>query len=611
MKNKKRIACLGLTALLAATTVVPAVGCAGRGGNRESVDKNKTQIYIGLGSNGVKNWADYAGDKFEEKYANVSFEEGKMGVQVIVSDYNEKFANFDTMPLNHSKYDEKLIITEVITYDKIQTMALDITDTVTSPIGLNPQTGTMVENGETESIQDKLLPIFSSYYGKGGETGDRYYALPAQETTFGFVYDIDLFDEMGFYFANEEAVAADENRTGDEGDEFHTYEFETTNAYTGQKKSYYFVDYSGEAWTTEDLSAGADGQKGTYDDGLPATYEEFFALCAFMVSEGVDPIRWGGNVPSYWTHMLNAMAADYEGDDFLLMSSYDGTATLVEFDANGDIVFEADGKTPKTYEEEITPETGYKLTGQAGFYHALKFLETLIDNTRFYNGNYCWTADETHKVAQRRFLKSRSMSSEKPIAMLLEGSWWQSEAAGVFEEMAAQDEKWSSENRRFGFMPLPKQNESLVGQGESTHIVAEFTTFITKSVSKDVENAYKLFLKEMYSDDGVYDFLKITGQMRPVQLNLSDSEYDALTAFGQSNYNRHNYTNVLFKPSYSSIYLANNSIISSTANFHWDTSSSNVPATSLRSESAESYFEANQKHWTKSRWDNMFKGKAY
>ncbi len=607
MKNKKRIVSLGITALLAASAVLPTA-CGGRGPKRENIDTSKTQIYIGLGSNGVKNWADYAGDKFEEKYAEVAFEEGKKGVQVFLSEYNEKFANFDTMPLNHSKYEEKLIITEVITYDKIQTMALDITDTVKQSIGINTATGEMLDGGETESIKDKLLPVFGDYYG----ANDKFYALPAQETTFGFVYDIDLFDEMGFYFANAEAVAADENRSGEEDDPFHTYEFETTNAYTGADKSYFFVDYSGEAWTKEDLSAGPDGKAGTYDDGMPATYEEFFALCAFMVSEGVEPIRWGGSVPSYWTHMLNSMAADYEGEEFMLMSTFDGTANnLVEFDANGNMVFEADGKTPKTYSEAITPENGYKLTAQAGFYHSMKFLETLIANNRFYDKDLCWQGGETHKIAQRRFLKSRERSGEKPIAMLVEGSWWQSEAASVFEEMAAQDEKWSAENRKFGFMPLPKQSESLVGQKESTHIVAEFTTFITSSVKTEVANAYKMFLKEMYSDEWVYDFLKITGQMRPVKMELTDAQYGDLTAFGQSNYNRHNYTNILFKPSYSSIYTTNSSIISSTANFHWDTSSSNVPATSLRESTAETYFQANQKYWTQERWDNMFKGKAY
>ncbi len=591
MSMKKSVVCLALASVCAASMFT---ACGRGGGDKIEIDTDRTQIYIGLGTNGIKEWADTAAKRFEEKYANVSFEEGKMGVQVVVPKFDEKFQNFDTLPLNHSKYTEKFLITESIPYARIKNMALDITDTVTSPISLNPVTG--VDDGtESVSIEDKMFKQFKDYYGADGH----YYAIPAQEATMGIVYDVDLFDELGLYFANDESE--------------NVWEFETSkNAFTGEAATYRFVDSMLE-WTKDDLSAGPDGQKGTYDDGMPATYEEFFALCEFMKLEyGIEPIRWSGKVQAYMTDLLNSLAADFEGDEYLLMSSFDGTDTnLVEFDADGKMKFDENG-LPVTVSKEINNENGYSLVNQEGYYHALRFLEALIKSD-YYDKDLCWQGTEQHMTTQSKYLLSKQDTKAKTIAMLVEGSWWQGEASATFTDMAARyGEQWSVKNRNFGYMPLPKMSEAQVGNKQNTTQIIEFTCFISNSVNEELIPVYKLFMKEMFSREGLYEFTSVTGQMRPYSIDLTQAEQDALTGFGRSNYNLHTYTNIRFKPSYNPVFIQGAGLFTATANFHWQSNLGSVPTEMIRDgNSPAKIFEEINKYWTQEKWDGYFKGTVY
>ncbi|MFR6640367.1 MAG: hypothetical protein ACLUSP_02670 [Christensenellales bacterium] len=63
----------------------------------------------------------------------------------------------------------------------------------------------------------------------------------------------------------------------------------------------------------EGTFARTDGKPNTDDDGLPATYDEFFALCDKMKSEGVTPICWNGLAVEYLTDFAKSLAADYDG----------------------------------------------------------------------------------------------------------------------------------------------------------------------------------------------------------------------------------------------------------------------------------------------------------
>ena len=558
--------------------------------SQQEVNKDRTQLYIGLGTNGLTKWMNDQIEKFEAAYADVSFEEGKKGVQVFFQ-YDEKFSNFDTLPKNYTGYQEKLIITENIPYTTVKDFALDITDLAISPLNVNPVTGE-TEGEETASIADKMLPQFKEYYG----ADDRYYALPAQECALGLVYDADLFDEYGLYFANAETE--------------NFYEYECENVYTGETGLYRFVD---GAWDESDLAYGPDGEAGTFDDGLPATYEEFFALCDYMYREyGVEPVRWAGKVQSYLTSFLEALAAEFEGDEYLLKTNFNGTAhNLVKFDEQGKMVFDASGD-PETYSLEITGENGYMLTRQEGFYQALKFLETLM-NSPYYDKDQCVNGTSSHLTTQSKYLLSKHDPKVNTIAMLIEGSWWYGEADSTFTDMAQKyGEKWSAENRRFRYLPIPKVSEEEIGSQQSTIMCLNMSTFITDDIDEVQEKVAKLFLKNIFRREGLLNFMRITGQMRPYTIELTEEEYGSFTEFGRSNYDLHTNTEILFKPSYNSLYLANNGLLDSSYNFHWEAPEGSVPTDVIRSGySAEEYFESINGYWTQERWDIYFKDICY
>lgn len=585
-KITKKVLCLALTI----ATVFSAQGCIRREQSGEQVRKDATQLYIGLGTNGLTRWMEGAKKSFEEKYADVSFESGKKGVQVFFN-YNEKFSNFDTLPLNYTGYQEKLIITENVAYNRIIPMALDITDVASTPLNQKLDTDELIRD-ESTSIAGKMLSQYKNYYEYEG----KYYALPSQIARSGLVYDVNLFEDNYLYFAAPDAE--------------HYYEYSCKNIYTGKNATYRFVD---EGYTDAELSAGPDGARGTYDDGLPATYEEFFALCDYMKKEfGIDPVRWAGKVQSYMMGVVEGLAADYEGNEYLLKTHFDDVASnLVVFNEKGEITFGSDGK-PVTRSMDITMKNGYELTAQEGFYYALTFLEKFLASD-YYDKDLCFNGTSDHLTTQSKYLLSSKDSKVSSIAMLAEGSWWYGEADNTFKDMAAKyGDEWSSQNRKFAYLPLPKVDESKIGQKESTQAVLNMTSFITKDVKGAQLKAAKYFMREMYSREGILDFVSVTGQMRPYSIDLTDGEYNSLTEFGKSNYRTLKNFNILFTPSFSPAYLANNSILDASYNFHWTSNIGSVAPQVIRSGyTAKEYFEEVHKYWTKEKWDSYYEGIAY
>ena len=69
-------------AALVGILAFPACG----GDDRREVDETKTQLYVSVVPSGYgDSWLYAAAERFEQMYAETSFEEGKLGVQVFVS----------------------------------------------------------------------------------------------------------------------------------------------------------------------------------------------------------------------------------------------------------------------------------------------------------------------------------------------------------------------------------------------------------------------------------------------------------------------------------------------------------------------------------------------
>ncbi len=466
--------------------------CGPQAINSEESTKSKLIVNNYAGGFGEE-WINNVEKRFEEAYADVSFEEGKVGVDVVINhnkDQGETYlSKIDAME------DEVFFPGNIYYYEWVTSgKMLDITDVIT---GASEKDG-----GKT--ILSKMTQEEQDFYSVNGA----YYAIPHHESQPGIVYDMDLFAAKGLYFAKNgtpsEDYALDKDTAGG---------YSGTTAYTG----------SGEK------SAGPDGLHGTSDDGLPATYEEFFALCEYMStpSIGVTPFIWTGKTKGYYTDLLlAALAADYEGAEQLAMQySYTGTAkNLISIDAAGTVT--------ELPDEEITVDTGYKMYSSAGRYYALKFLETIIDNN--YYSPACF-GSRTHLEVQADFMKT-TKTKENAVAFLVEGNWWENEASGSFADLEKYypDGGYAKTDRNFAFLPLPKATNDKIGEGVTVTTTEVSLGFIKNSIAENKIELAKTFLQFCYTDESLNEFTQTTGLPAALQYELDQAIYDGLSTYGKS-----------------------------------------------------------------------------
>lgn len=235
-------------------------------GETIEADPNKTQLYIGNYDGGVgREWIETLADKFEELYAEESFEEGKKGVQIWVNHLKEEYKSARLIT-TMDNYREDIYILDSITYGDFvsQDKLMDLTDVMTQPNELDG--GAIL----AEKTDESRLDYFRYTDGK-------YYALPFMDHMLGIIYDVDLFEEE--------------------------------NLFNG--------------------GVGVDGKEGTYDDGLPATEAEFWQLIDVMKQKGITPFTWCGKDGGYRIDLLNEIWAKYEGkENFELNNTFDGEYTF-------------------------------------------------------------------------------------------------------------------------------------------------------------------------------------------------------------------------------------------------------------------------------------------
>ena len=307
-----------------------------------AVDKDKAQLGITCwnGDFGIE-WLNKIARRFEAFYADYSFDGGKTkGVQVTVNPGGHVYNT--TNLLNNT---EEISIGEQASYYETVNAgtALDLTDAVTTPL---------TEFGETRSIEDKFLTEKDvTYYGSlGSKDTKTYYGLPWYESFMGFQYDLDYFDDNNLYFAADGMGV---------------------NGFVTNKNM--------------PKSNGPDGVKGTSDDGLPATYDDFFKLLDKIVDLGDEAVAWAGNAQVYINNLLSSLAADYNGYEQMTMHyTLEGEYTNAISKINADGSYE-------TTTQELSEANGYITKQSAGFYEGLRFLERLI--TTKDNGQYKYFND--------------------------------------------------------------------------------------------------------------------------------------------------------------------------------------------------------------------------
>ena len=495
----KRKLILALSLLIFVTTLFPIAACGGRGeDDRYQVDPNREQLYIAISDEGI-------GRDWLESDLIPRFEQAYPGYQVIPRVQNSELTD-GTVQLLAPSSDIDIFYSQIEDLTTLEGVALDITDIVTEKV--YDAQGEYVSEGGTQSISDKLEGFNSSHYGlfnMGTAGSEKFLALPYYTTPYGIWYDVDLFE-------NEE---------------------------------YYSLGYEGITGT-EDDDWGPDGEEGGFDDGLPATFEDFKLLITTLYSDGLTPLTWSGTHSWMRTHYLDTVWLNYEG-----VNDYDLNYTFSGTDSQFGTVSIADG---------------WNLAGQEGRLAMLEMAHFLVSNTKFYSGD-AFRSTQSHLVAQQDFLGSVTRSSR--IAMIMDGSWWEYEAKGYMTSMASEkNEKYGYGKRRFGFMPVPAfiGTEGIEDQTNQETVLYDQNAMrnVFVNANTDVPEIAKAFLQFAHTNTSLSAFNRITGTMKPYVYTMSKSDYENLTYMGKQVYDMVHedgvrlYYNVLSK-SYSkyATYLSN------------------------------------------------------
>ncbi|MBQ4269210.1 MAG: hypothetical protein IJB97_06130, partial [Clostridia bacterium] len=489
-KTAKRFFVLSQAVLLA----LGGVACSGRvveGG--EGIDETKTQFYVSAYDAGYgQMWLQMYKEKFEALYEKYSFEDDKEGVQVII-DWNQGQGQNLIAQMNGAE--TQVYFNHVDYYDLVSSgNALDLTEILNE---------NLTEFGESDkNVMGKIPQDIQEYFKS---VNGKVYAIPSAETWNGIQYNIDLFeneDYGGFYFASEYDAETPVFTTGLEGDRAK--------------------------------AKGPDNQPDTYDDGLPATMKQFYQLLDRMLQRGVTPFTFTESL-GYAEMLPWALFVNFQGKTELDINfSFRGTAnSLIDVDKSGKIT--PIGPT------EINDENAYMLMKQKGFYQALDVVETLVhkDGASYFSSD-AFSGDQNHIAAQEEYLYSEIFAAndptQKPIAFLVEGTYWQAEAVGIFEDIEGKygiGDQYSIEKRRFGVMPLPHYDETRVG--EKNTIFAGTLNCFARGGQKGAQlEVTKKFLQFINTDRLILDYVKSAGYLRGVNVEFTEDDIKELTPYAQN-----------------------------------------------------------------------------
>lgn len=514
---------------------------SGCGPTMDGIDTKKTQIYVANYEGGIgRSWLDDAKERFETYYEDVSFEEGKTGVQVqIKSDKQVSLSQLKgsnhyifftggVMFNNYIATGDFVELTDIVKNEKLP--------------------------GENKTIEDKLNADTKAALTavNGG-----YYALPSYQYLSGVTYNVHLFEEKGLYFADNPAEAPVQN---------------------AKDPRYGFI-------LNKDVkkSTGPDALYGTSDDGLPSSVEEYKKLCDCMVHLNITPFICYAYSYHYTQHLFNSLWANLAGYDQVMLSlSADstrfGTTDIVELNSNGQIVKQG-GKIKIIEDQSIDSTNGYLLSRQASRYYALDFMQYIFSPERVstYMTPASLTSALSHTDAQLNFLRGEKIG--QPVGMLIEGSYWENETKDASNLALIKDlyaDYYSEMDYRF--MPMPHQYEGrvqaigTVGENGVTQADGIKQVGIDSSYQYGIINAHaiqestnptvaervsKIFLQFLCTDEMLRGGTVVNGMFRNYEYELSQPEYDSLSGFAKSVYDVKQNGQVVIPFSNSSVFVKN------------------------------------------------------
>ena len=471
-----------IAAALAAVTCMSVCACGG-----EKEDSTKTYLDVGVFDAGLGTvYFDEMKKDFEAYYANESFEDGKTGVALRPTKKNTEF-NPAQLLTSMKDYQPVLYLLNTGDYEAFTSAELftDVSDVMTEKY--------LDENGEiakdtgktaTQSIEDTMLDGYSDVFKKDD---GKYYAVPFMYSAPGIIFDADLFDEQSLYFKADGTVGA--------------------NA----------ADLA-----AQNCSAGTDGKSGTYDDGLPATWEQFLMLLSAIRNKGLTPFTWAESPSTYQiSRVFNIIHANYEGyDDFMLNYSLSGTDNELG---------------------EINDSNYDKLLEQEGRKAAIKAFYDITKNAGNYSVKAAPAGGNTHTTAEREFIQSKRYGTR--IAMFVENSYWEQEARSVFDG-EPQPEQNGYGKRNFKYLTMPKfvGMEGVEDQTNEERVIPttyseSYMCISAKNTNKNAEvqtRVAKLFIKFVQQRAQLVKFTANTGCLRPYKYTITDEEKQTCTPYTRS-----------------------------------------------------------------------------
>ena len=562
-----------ISLLMAAVLAVPLCsffGCA----PREQIDDTKSQLSVLNYNGGVgTDWLYQTAADFEEQYVNTSFEEGKLGVQVHITPTK------DTLITSIEGLPEDVYFTESTYFNNfaINGEVLDISDIVTS--SLSDVSG----GAETVSIESKLYPeqkaALTAFDGN-------YYALPHYEGIGGAIYDARVFTRESLYMK----AAQDGSWNG-----------EWTN-------------------TDSEKTVGPDGVRGTFDDGMPSSYEELDRLFERMLQVGITPFVWaGGYAATYTMWLSNAAWVAYDGKDksMLAINFGSGEGEGVAFDMVTGFSGQDSGgyPVPQTTSATITPATAYNISQSVGRYYATRLSHQIFSDSRMYSDRI--SGATSHLDAQKYFIDSDLEEDSSPIGMLIEGIWWYGEAVSARQNSEARHPE-TGVNRDFRWFIFPRQATGSVKEGEGTRNTVIGQAMGYGFISADVadtpwkEELAKTFLKFCYTDQAIQDFNIISGVPKAVQYTLPEERLSELNNFALNSYEVYTGSDIVRAISDHPIFVNNQAAFEGLYNW-WRSrpkgGSSTYPYTAFKSNnpvSAKDFFEGILTNTSESTWSTSY-----
>ena len=455
-------------------------------------NKEPTVIHVkNFGGSVGTAWLDNAIDDFREYIGDKQYEEGKAGVVFeITSNTSVKSNGMQTdgthLYFLQDKYSNL--------YNLIQTDAvLDITDVVTS---------TLDEYGEVGvTIESKIDERYRFAMQGTGDHADKYYMLPHYEAHSGASYDVDMFNDYGFYLAKPGS--------------FTSFRSELVG------ETFYFTDMPSEK------TVGNDGIAGTDDDGMPTTLNELVAMCEYIKSNNVWPFSTPGGHIDYANYLIEGLWTALAGyEQRAAVTTLEGEVDYVTGVSSEDLWKGTGIKKPITEKGTVTVETGYKAINQAGRYYAFAFMKLAEQQDWFY---YKYLdSSYNHKSAMRSFILN-GLGDYELIAAHVEGSYWYNEAEsyGLFNDYKTYSGGKELKNIGHWHMPTTATGEVVTGEDNAREEAVTNTSTgamyingnlaeVTDKHKIGVREASKEFFKFLLTDTELRNYAACAGSSKAI-----------------------------------------------------------------------------------------------